>query len=46
MYVARPGAVTGGQVLCGLVTPADDLTSPRLVPPGTVGADLVLAVAD
>jgi hypothetical protein len=46
MYVARTGAVTGGQVLAGLVTPADDLASPRLVPPGTAGADLVLAVAD
>jgi hypothetical protein len=33
-------------VLCGLVSPADDLASPRLVPPGTAGADLVLAVAD
>jgi Trk K+ transport system NAD-binding subunit len=46
MYVARPGDVHGGQVLCGLVAPADDLASPRLVPPGTAGADLVLAVAD
>ena len=46
MYVARPGDVTSSHVLCGLVSPADDLASPRLVPPGTAGADLVLAVAD
>jgi Trk K+ transport system NAD-binding subunit len=46
MYVARPGDVASSHVLCGLVTPADDLASPRLVPPGTAGADLVLAVAD
>src|SRR3984957_5437773 len=44
LYVARPDDVTSGHVLCGLATPADDLASPRLVPPGTAGADLVLAV--
>jgi Trk K+ transport system NAD-binding subunit len=46
MYVARPGDVASGHVLCGLVSPPDDQASPRLVPPGTAGADLVLAVAD
>src|SRR5271154_5328630 len=46
MYVARPGDVTGSHVLCGLVAPADDTAAPRLVPPGTAGVDLVLAVAD
>jgi len=46
LYVARPGDVTSSHVLCGLVSPADDQDSPRLVPPGTAGADLVLAVAD
>jgi Trk K+ transport system NAD-binding subunit len=46
LYVARPGDVTSSHVLCGLVSPADDQESPRLVPPGTAGADLVLAVAD
>jgi Trk K+ transport system NAD-binding subunit len=38
--------VTGSHVLCGLVAPADDTAAPRLVPPGTAGVDLVLAVAD
>jgi len=46
LYVARPGDVAGGQVLCGLAAQADDSASPRLLPPGTAGADLVLAVAD
>ena len=46
LYGARPGDVTGSHVLCGLIPSADDSESPRLVPPGTAGADLVLAVAD
>src|SRR5579864_2803716 len=46
IYVTRPGDVTSGHVLCGLIAPADDLAPPRLVPPGTEGADLVLAAAD
>jgi Trk K+ transport system NAD-binding subunit len=45
LYVARPSDVTGSHVLCGLMAPADE-DSPRLVPPGAAGADLVLAVAD
>jgi Trk K+ transport system NAD-binding subunit len=44
LYVARPADVAASHVMCGLVTPPED--SPRLLPPGTVGADLVLAVAD
>jgi Trk K+ transport system NAD-binding subunit len=46
LYVARPGDVAPGAVICGLATPADDQASPRLLPPGTEPADLVLAVAD
>ena len=46
IYVARPGDVDPGHVICGLVAPADDQGSPRLLPPGTGSADLVLAVAD
>jgi Trk K+ transport system NAD-binding subunit len=46
LYVARPGDVASGHVLCGLVPSADDSQSPRLVPPGTAAAELVLAVAD
>ena len=46
LYIARPGDVTSSHVLCGLIPSADDSQSPRLVPPGTAGADLVLAVAD
>jgi len=46
LYIARPDDVTGSHVLCGLIPSADDSESPRLVPPGTAGADLVLAVAD
>ena len=46
LYVARAGDVTSSHVLCGLVPSADDSQSPQLVPPGTAGADLVLAVAD
>jgi Trk K+ transport system NAD-binding subunit len=43
LYVARPEDVTGGAVICGL---ADEPEGPRLLPPGTGTADLVLAVAD
>ncbi|HEX6524741.1 MAG TPA: NAD-binding protein [Streptosporangiaceae bacterium] len=46
LYVARQGEVGPGQVICGLVTPTDDSSSPRLTQPGSAGADLVLAVAD
>jgi len=43
LYVARPEDVAAGAVICGL---ADDQDGPRLLPPGTAEADLVLAVAD
>ena len=43
LYVARPEDVAAGSVICGL---ADDQEGPRLLPPGTGTADLVLAVAD
>jgi len=46
LYVARAADVPSGAVICGLATPADDQSSPRLLPPGTGPADLVLAVAD
>jgi Trk K+ transport system NAD-binding subunit len=46
LYVARVGDVAPDQVLCGLAVAADDQAAPRLVSPGTAGADLVLAVAD
>ena len=46
LYVARPADVAPGAVICGLATPADDHEGPRLLPPGTGPADLVLAVAD
>src|SRR5499427_5431856 len=46
LYIARPGDVTSSHVLCGLIPSADDSQSPRLVPPATASADLVLAVAD
>ena len=46
LYVTRPGDVGPSHVICGLATPADDMAEPRLLPPGTTGADLVLAVAD
>jgi Trk K+ transport system NAD-binding subunit len=46
LYVARPEDVTSSHVLCGLIPSADDSQSPRLVPPGTAGTGLVLAVAD
>jgi Trk K+ transport system NAD-binding subunit len=46
LYVAKQGDVAPSHVICGLATPAGDLAEPRLLPPGTAGADLVLAVAD
>ena len=46
LYVARHGNVAPSQVICGLATLTDDPASPRLLPPGTANADLVLAVAD
>ena len=46
LFVARPEDVTTSHVMCGLIPSADDSQSPRLVPPGAAGADLVLAVAD
>ena len=46
LYVAKQGDVEPSHVICGLATPADEHESPRLLPPGTEGADLVLAVAD
>ena len=45
LYVARPGDVAPGAVICGLAT-ASDQESPRLLPPGSGPVDLVLAVAD
>jgi Trk K+ transport system NAD-binding subunit len=46
LYVAKQGDVLPSHVVCGLATAADDHEGPRLLPPGTAGADLVLAVAD
>jgi Trk K+ transport system NAD-binding subunit len=46
LYVARQGDVEPGHVVCGLATLTEDEAAPRLLPPGTAGADLVLAVAD
>jgi Trk K+ transport system NAD-binding subunit len=46
LYVARPADVAPGAVICSLATPTDDHEGPRLLPPGTGPADLVLAVAD
>ncbi len=51
LYVARPGDVAPGAVICGLATPPDDAapddtTPPRLLTPGDGQANLVLAVAD
>ena len=46
LYVARHDDVAPSQVICGLATLTDDPESPRLLPPGTAEADLVLAVAD
>lgn len=45
LYVARQGDIAPSHVVCGLATLADD-QAPRLLPPGTAGADLVLAFAD
>jgi Trk K+ transport system NAD-binding subunit len=48
LYVAKRGDGIGGQVLCGLMVPADTGDSTQLVAPDELGgdADLVLAVAD
>ena len=46
LYVAKQGDVEPSHVVCCLATSADDHEGPRLLPPGTAGADLVLAVAD
>ena len=46
LYVARNADVAPGHVICGLATLTDDPAAPRLLPPGTADADLVLAVAD
>ncbi len=46
LYVARNADVAPSHVICGLATLTDDPASPRLLPPGTADADLVLAVAD
>jgi len=46
LYVAKQGDVLPSHVVCGLAASADDHEGPRLLPPGTAGADLVLAVAD
>ncbi len=46
LYVARRGEVGPGQVVCGLAALTDEPAAPRLLPPGTAEADLVLAVAD
>jgi Trk K+ transport system NAD-binding subunit len=46
LYVARQGDVAASQVICGLATLTSDPAAPRLLPPGTAEADLVLAVAD
>jgi Trk K+ transport system NAD-binding subunit len=45
LYVARRTATSRRRVVCGLALTGDPL-SPRLLPPDTAGADLVLAVAD
>src|SRR6516162_10179296 len=46
LYVARAADVPPSAVICGLATPPGDQSSPRLLPPGTGQAGLVLAVAD
>src|SRR6202023_2730988 len=46
LYVARHADVPPSAVICGLARQADDQAAPRLLPPGTGPADLVLAVAD
>ena len=45
LYVARRTATSRRRIVCGLAMTGDPL-SPRLLPPDTEGADLVLAVAD
>jgi Trk K+ transport system NAD-binding subunit len=46
LYVAKYDDVEPGHVICGLATVTDDPAEPRLLPPRTGHADLVLAVAD
>ncbi len=46
LYVARQAEVAPSHVMCGLATLTGDEEEPRLLPPGTDDADLVLAVAD
>jgi Trk K+ transport system NAD-binding subunit len=46
LYVAKYADVEPGHVICGLATATDYPAEPRLLPPGTGHADLVLAVAD
>jgi Trk K+ transport system NAD-binding subunit len=46
LYVARQADVAPDHVMCGLATLTGDTEEPRLLPPGTSDADLVLAVAD
>src|SRR5260370_34230830 len=46
LYVATQADVAPSHVICGLATLTDDPAAPRLLPPGTADADLVLAVAD
>jgi Trk K+ transport system NAD-binding subunit len=45
LYVARRTATSRRRIVCGLAI-TDNPLSPRLLPPDTEGADLVLAVAD
>ena len=45
LYVARRTDINPKSTLCALAMTQDPL-SPRLLPPDTVGADLVLAIAD
>ncbi len=45
LYVARRSAIHPRHIICGLAM-TDDPLSPRLLPPDTGSADLVLAVAD
>ena len=44
--MAKYADVEPGHVICGLATATDYPAEPRLLPPGTGHADLVLAVAD
>jgi Trk K+ transport system NAD-binding subunit len=45
LYVARRAAIPARRIMCGLAMIGDPL-APRLLPPDTASADLVLAVAD